>query len=88
MKRRFVLLAIGAMVASLLVATPTASAKPKPEAGPTVFVGELTHEQLKQLTDVGLDRSDLQARQGASKDTTSVEVVLSGARLRNSTASG
>jgi hypothetical protein len=77
MKRRFVLLAIGAMVASLLVATPTASAKPKPEAGPTVFVGELTHEQLKQLTDVGLDRSDLQARQGASKDTTSVEVVLS-----------
>ena len=76
MKRRLVLLAIGAMVASLLVATPTASAKPKPEAGPTVFVGELTHEQLKQLSDLGLDRSDLSARQGATEGTTSVEVVL------------
>ena len=76
MKRRFVLLAIGAMVASLLVATPTASAKPKPEAGPTVFVGELTREQLKELTDLGLDRSDLQVRQGASEGTTAVEVVL------------
>ena len=51
--------------------------QPKAEAGPTVFVGELTHEQLKQLSDLGLDRSDLQARPGASKGTTSVEVVLS-----------
>ena len=60
----------------VLAAAPTASAKPKPEAGPTVFVGDLTHEQLKQLTDLGLDRSDISARQGATKGTTSVEVVL------------
>ena len=77
MRRRFVLLVIGALVASLLGATPTASAEPKPEAGPTVFVGELTHKQLKQLSDLGLDRSDLSVRQGATKDTASVEVVLS-----------
>jgi hypothetical protein len=66
------------VVASVALAAPTASAKPKPkpEAGPTVYVGELTHEQLKQLSDVGLDRSDLSVRQGASKGTTSVEVVL------------
>ena len=76
MKRRFVLLAIGAMVASLFVGIPTASAKPKPEAGPTVFVGELTHEQLKQLTELDLDRSELSARQGATEGSTHVEVVL------------
>ena len=77
MKRRFVLLVVGAVVASVaLTAAPTASAKPKPEAGPTVYVGELTPEQLKQLSDLGLDRSDISARQGATKDTTSVEVVL------------
>ena len=61
----------------LLERHPTASAKPKPEAGPTVYVGELTHEQLKQLSDLGLDRSDLSVRQGATKDSASVEVVLS-----------
>ena len=60
----------------VLPAAPTASAKPKPEAGPTVYVGELTPEQLKQLSDLGLDRSDISARQGATKGTTSVEVVL------------
>ena len=77
MKRRFVLLVVGAVVASVaLTAAPTASAKPKPEAGPTVYVGELTPEQLKQLSDLGLDRSDISARQGATKNTTSVEVVL------------
>ena len=55
MKRRFVLLVVGAVVASVaLTAAPTASAKPKPEAGPTVYVGELTPEQLKQLSDLGL----------------------------------
>jgi hypothetical protein len=77
MKRRVVLLVVGAVVASVaLTAAPTASAKPKPEAGPTVYVGELTPEQLKQLSDLGLDRSDISARQGATKNTTSVEVVL------------
>ena len=77
MKRRFVLLVVGAVVASVaLTAAPTASAKPKPEAGPTVYVGELTPQQLKQLSDLGLDRSDISARQGATKNTTSVEVVL------------
>jgi hypothetical protein len=55
---------------------PYCLAKPKPEAGPTVYVGELTPEQLKQLSDLGLDRSDISARQGATKNTTSVEVVL------------
>ena len=60
----------------VLAAAPTASAKPKPEAGPTVYVSELTPEQLKQLSDLGLDRSDISARQGATKGTTSVEVVL------------
>ena len=76
MRRRIVLLVIGALVATLLGATPTASADPKPEAGPTVYVGELTHKQLKQLSDLGLDRSDLSVRQGATKDSVSVEVVL------------
>ena len=43
MRRRFVLLVIGALVATLLGAAPTARREPKPEAGPTVYVGELTH---------------------------------------------
>lgn len=76
MRRKLVLLVVGGLLASALVASPGASAAPRPEPGPTVFVGQLTPEQLQQLAELGLDRGDLTARRGASKDTTSVEVVL------------
>ena len=78
MRRRIVLLVIGALVATLLGATPTASADPKPEAGPTVYVGQLTTAQVKQLSDLGLDRSRVdhdQSRCGQG-ESLAVEVIL------------
>ena len=76
MRRKIGLLIIGALVATVLGGMPTASAKPKAEPGPTVYVGELTSAQLKQVTDIGLDREELVSR-GRAGDKMKVEVVLS-----------
>ena len=79
MRRKVVLLIIGALVATLLGGMPTASAEPKANQGPTVYVGELTTDQLKQVADLGLDRSELVNR-GRSGDKMAVEVILSRAQ--------
>ena len=76
MRRKVVLLIIGALVATVLGGMPTASAEPKAGPGPTVYVGELTPDQLKQVADLGLDRADLVSR-GRAGDKIAVEVVLS-----------
>ena len=49
MRRKAVLLVVGALVATLVGGMPTASAKPKADPGPTVYVGELTAEQIKSV---------------------------------------
>ncbi|HEU5484466.1 MAG TPA: M14 family metallopeptidase, partial [Microlunatus sp.] len=77
MKRKLVLLVVGALVlGSLLVAAPRSSAAPPRAVGPTVYTGELTADQLAQLSEAGLDHGDLVTR-GSSGDKTSVDVVLS-----------
>jgi hypothetical protein len=53
----------------------TASAEPKANQGPTVYVGDLTSDQLKQVSDLGLDREELVNR-GRIGDKVSVEVIL------------
>ena len=75
MRRPAVLLVIVALVAALVGVAPTAHAAPPDKASPTVFVGELTTDQLRQISDVGLDHGDLVMR-GAAGDKFRVEVVL------------
>ncbi len=77
MRRKIVLVIIGALVASALGTVPPAAAKPKDGPGITVYRGELTADQLKQVSALGLDREDLVTR-GRAGGKISVEVVLSG----------
>ena len=72
---QIVLVIIGALVASILSGAPTASADPKDQAGPTVYVGDLTPDQIKQVSDLGLDREELVSR-GRAGDKMNVEVIL------------
>jgi len=74
-RRKIVLVIIGALVASILSGAPTASADPKDQAGPTVYVGDLTPQQIKQVSDLGLDREELVSR-GRAGDKMTVEVIL------------
>ncbi|SDS38755.1 Immune inhibitor A peptidase M6 [Friedmanniella luteola] len=76
MRRKVVLLVIGALVATALGSAPPASAAPTTEPGPTVYVGELTADQLGEVGDLGLDREELVSR-GRAGDKFRVEVVLS-----------
>ena len=87
MRRKIVLVIIGALVASALGAAPPTYAKPRAEAGPTVYVGQLTTEQLKQLGGLGLDRDEVVSR-GRTGDRTSVEVVLSRSQAAKLQAGG
>ena len=86
-RRKIVLVIIGALVASALGSAPTASAEPKDDAGITVYRGDLTPEQLRQLGSLGLDREEVVTR-GRAGDTTSVEVVLSRLQAAKLRASG
>jgi len=74
-RRKIVLVIIGALVASILSGAPTASADPKDQSGPTVYVGDLTTEQIRQVSDLGLDREELVSR-GRAGDKMTVEVIL------------
>jgi hypothetical protein len=65
-----------------LTAAPTASAKPKPEAGPTVYVGEPPHEQLKQLSDLGLTVAISPHAKGPPRTPPRSRLCCSSARLR------
>lgn len=85
--RKLVLVMIGALVASVLGAAPPAAAAPKAGPGPTVYVGELTSDQVKQIGSLGLDREDLVSR-GRVGDKVKVEVVLSRLQAAKLKASG
>ena len=87
MRRKVVLLVIGALVATFLGGMPTASAKPKADPGPTVYVGNLTAEQIRKVSDLGLDRDNLVSR-GRSGDRFRIEVVLSRSQAAKLKASG
>ena len=77
MRARSIAFLVCALVAGLLgVAAPSASAAPPPEAGPTVYVGELTTDQLKQVADLGLDHGTVTSRGAAADGKVAVEVVL------------
>jgi len=75
-RRRVVLVIIGALVASFLGAAPPAAAEPKAGPGPTVYVGNFTPDQVKQIGSLGMDREDLVSR-GRVGDKVKLEVVLS-----------
>ncbi len=72
--RRLVLLVVGALLIGGL-ALPASAADPQP--GPTVYVGQLTPEQLGELASLGLEREAVGLGAGAAPGRQSVEVVLS-----------
>ncbi len=87
MRRKLVLLVVGALaLGSVLVASPPSSAAP-PAPGPTVFVGQLTPEQLAQLSDTGLDHGSVVSR-GQVGGKVAVEVVLTRLQAGKLTALG
>ena len=87
MRRKLVLLVVGALaLGSVLVASPPSSAAP-PTAGPTVFVGQLTPDQLAQLSDTGLDHGSVVSK-GQVGDKVAVEVVLTRLQAGKLTALG
>ncbi len=75
MRRKVILFVIAALGASLLVAPPQAAAEPASPPGTTVFVGELSTDQLRQVVGLGLDRGSLITR-GRAGDRIRTEVVL------------
>jgi hypothetical protein len=87
MRRRVCLLLVGAVALSaILTAAPPSSAAPPP-AGPTVYVAQLTPDQLAQLSAAGLDHGTISTR-GRVGDTVSVEVVLNQATAAKLRAQG
>jgi hypothetical protein len=75
-------------MASVLATVPTASAGPSPSDGPTVYVGELTAGQLKQLSELGLDHGSLATRGASSPGKVAVEVILSQSQAAKLNTSG
>ena len=75
MRRKVILFVIAALGASLLVAPPPAAAEPASPPGTTVYVGELSTDQLRQVVGLGLDRGSLITR-GRAGDRIRAEVVL------------
>ncbi len=73
--RAIVLVLAAALAAAFLIGSP-AAAQPKPEPGPTVYVGQLTTEQLERVRGLGLDRDSLRST-GRAGDRLAVELVLS-----------
>src|SRR5262245_23230987 len=90
MRRISVVLAIGAMLAGLLVGAPAAAAAPapQPEPGPTVYVGQLTARQLAALGGAGLDREEITTRRGTAAGKVTVEVVLTRAQAAKLNSQG
>jgi murein tripeptide amidase MpaA len=89
MRRPVVLIASGGLVLGLLGAAP-ALAAPAPEsaaAGPTVYTGELTPQQLGRLREVGADHEDIATAQGTG-GALKVEVVLTGSEAAKARALG
>src|SRR4029453_4884363 len=91
MRRIPVVLAIGAILAGLLVGAPAAAAAqapaPQPEPGPTVYVGQLTARQLVALGESGVDRHDIATHPGAAGKV-AVEVVLTRGQAAKLNAQG
>ncbi len=85
-RRRVVLLIIGTLVATTL-GLPSATAKPEPDSGPTVYTAELSAGQLSTLGTLGVDREDLVSR-GRAGDKFRIEVVLSRGQADKLEASG
>ena len=77
MRRTLVLAAATSLVGGLLATAPALAAPPEPArpAGPTVYVGDLTPQQLAQLKKSGVDHEDL-ASGKAADGKVAVEVIL------------
>ncbi|HYO38087.1 MAG TPA: M14 family zinc carboxypeptidase [Nocardioidaceae bacterium] len=93
MARKIVLLTIAALLAGSAGAPPVhAAPRPAPaaeaDAGPTVYVGQLTTQQLAKLSVVGVDRHEIGATVGGVRGRTSVEVVLTSAQAAKLRAAG
>ena len=87
MKRLTVLLSIAVLILGFAVAPPAAAAVPtggpaSNKAGPTVFVAEVTSEQLGKVLASGIDRSEVVTSPGTSAGTVRVELVLGDAQAR------
>ena len=76
MRRKIALLAAVGLLLPALTATPAAAA-PSPDAGMTVYEGQLDAAQLEQVAELGLDREDITGRGRAADGRLGVEVVLS-----------
>ena len=77
MRRTLVLVATTSLVGGLLASAPAMAASPKPAgpAGPTVYVGALTPQQVAQVRATGVDSEDLATRKAATGKV-AVEVIL------------
>ena len=87
MKRKIALLVITGLIASALITAP-AAADPDPSDGPTVYVGDVDVDQLKQVIGLGIDREDLTSRGRSASGKLSIEVVLSPPAAAKLTAVG
>src|SRR5690349_20803816 len=79
MKRLTVLLSVAVLILGFAVAPPAAAAvvtgsPDSSKAGPSVFVGEVTAEQLGKVLAFGIDRSEVVTSPGAAAGTVRVEV--------------
>ena len=91
MKRLTVLISVGVLVVSLLLAPSAAASAPTPPpgpAGPSVYVGDLTAAQLGELFSSGLDRSEVVTGPGATSRTVHVEAILGQQQWRDLVAAG
>ncbi|MEU8206015.1 M14 family zinc carboxypeptidase [Streptosporangium sp. NPDC049046] len=84
MKRaRSVVLAIAVLLLGLMVSTP-AAAVPDPSAdgddGVSVYVGELTPQQMDELLKSGVEREELRITRSANGEKVSVEAILGAAQ--------
>jgi hypothetical protein len=77
MRRTLVLAATTSLVGGLLVTAPALAAPPEPAspAGPTVYVGTLTPQQVAQVRASGVDSEDL-ATAKAATGKVAVQVIL------------
>src|SRR5262245_24481816 len=92
MRRSLVAVAAGALVTGLLGSAPALAkdgpaAGPAGLAGPTVYTGQLTPEQLAQLRTTGIDGESL-ATGATTGGKTAVEVVLGASEVAQAKALG
>jgi hypothetical protein len=88
MRRSLALLAAGAVLAPLFVASPALAAPAARDTGLTVYEGRLSASQLEQVATLGVDREDLTGRGRGADGRLAVEVVLSRQQAEKLTALG